>query len=258
MKALQGLRVLMTRPLNSAQEFATELRMKGGNPIIFPTFVIESCVLKNNETALYETLKNQSLLIFTSQAAVSVLSPILKILANNFPGELKIAAIGETTARKLQALNLPVHFVPQESYNSEAFFSELKTSLKYQNDVMVVKGEEGRDFLIQQFIRTNVKVNELNVYRRVAIGGREHWLNLLFVNDCVDIILATSQVALKNLFDETLMTVRTPLLEAPVLAASERVKRYAQDLGFRGDIITVHKMSSPNLIQSLIEWRKTI
>lgn len=257
MSALSGLRVLVTRPLHMAHEFANQLRKKGGNPIIFPTMTIEFLVKQSDCEKLYNELQDYQLLIFTSQNAVLALTDVLKKIAIQSSDQLTIAAIGDATAQKLKALGLSVNFVPQKNYTSEDFMEEFLSKINENTRVAIIKGEGGRTYLTQELGKITSNLKEFSIYRRLPSKNESNWLEKLLKNQCIDVLVVLSQETLNNLLENEFSLYNIELYKLPLFVPSERIRDYAQKLGFI-NVKVVGKINSEMLLNELIKWRNKI
>lgn len=120
---LNGLRLLVTRGVDDQASTAAAIEARGGIAIACPTIQI---TLPHDRAPLIEAgqrLAQFDWIVFTSRHAVRF---FWEGCGSSFPAPFpaRVAAIGDATARELQARGLPVHFTPQHARGS-AFIEEM-------------------------------------------------------------------------------------------------------------------------------------
>src|SRR5688500_6262995 len=102
---LEGLSILITRPIRQAERLAKLIETVGGKPIIFPTIEIQAIEDKASLLKMLQNLKDYDLVIFISANAVEQGLPY--ILESKIPlDSLKFAAIGNATKKALESYNI--------------------------------------------------------------------------------------------------------------------------------------------------------
>jgi uroporphyrinogen-III synthase len=122
---LAGKRVLITRPLDQAGEFAAALRAAGARPVLFP--VIEIAPLEDTSALdiALAGLDGYDWLVLTSVNGVEAVWERLAALGiEGIPPTVRLAAIGPQTCASLAARGAAPHFVPDE-YVAEAILPGL-------------------------------------------------------------------------------------------------------------------------------------
>jgi uroporphyrinogen-III synthase len=134
---LNGKRVLISRPRARAEECARALRDAGAQPVFFPVIEIAP---PDDYVALDGALRNLAQydwLIVTSVHAVDAFASRLQAVGvERLPRDLRVAAIGPRTARRLSELGLRSDHIPAK-YNADGILPGLG-------------GLAGRRFLLPQ------------------------------------------------------------------------------------------------------------
>jgi uroporphyrinogen III methyltransferase / synthase len=115
MASLSNKRIVITRPLNQANEFAEAVRALGAIPILIPTIKITPM---DDYQVFDEALKNLDTydwVVLTSVHGVaSMWDRLDKLRIDTLPVNLKIAAIGPKTADAITAHGISPDFIPEK------------------------------------------------------------------------------------------------------------------------------------------------
>lgn len=112
MPTLPPLRVLITRPAEQAEAWAGPLREAGALPVVFPTIEVQPPPSWQPLDEALAVLATYDWVVFTSAAAVR--HSLGRRAGGPWPEGLKVAAVGEETARALASAGVPVHVVPKD------------------------------------------------------------------------------------------------------------------------------------------------
>jgi uroporphyrinogen-III synthase len=238
-KALTGAHILVTRPEHQADNLSQLIEQQGGTAVRFPTLEI---VCRDNSEEVRSALTNLDKyhwIIFISANAVnfalkgnsgkiaatkSSLTPLLQ--------RGRLAAVGQSTAQHLKMAGLPVDLVPEKNYNSEALLAMPELQQINGQNILIVRGEGGREQLATTLRNRGAEVSYLEVYKRVVPHiDSSHVINLL-VQKKIDVITVTSAEALQNL-SLMLDNKNNKLLSlVPLVVVSDRIRCIAADMGF--------------------------
>lgn len=241
---LTGLYALVTRPQPQGDSFAAAIHGLGGEATVFPTIAIERI-----EQAAVDCAE---LVIFVSANAVEHGLPLLR----RGPAT-RLAAIGKATAAALAAAGAPPGIVPADGFTSEALLAHPELNLTGGLEVQIVRGVGGRETLQQELSARAVRVQTLEVYRRVRptptaarlAALEQQWSEIGF-----DIVTATSVETLQNLQLMLTESGRQLLRSTPLLVVSERIAAAASELGLRGECVLA-QADEHSMLGSLAVWR---
>lgn len=224
---LQGLSVLVTRPVKQAHSLCELIEQHRGHPIRFPALEITAAPDAERARAELARASGADMLIFVSANAVEYAFPLLPDI---LPGDLAIAAIGRATARKLTEYGLDPGLLPRNGYDSEGLLAldELKDMRDKQ--VIIVRGNGGRSKLKDELEQRGARVEYAGVYRRL-MPDRDPANLLRGWDRLIDVVTATSNESLDNLFTMLGGEGRDKLLSTPLLVVSQRMARHAEALG---------------------------
>lgn len=237
---------MVTRPQHQATPFQQMLEEKGAEVCLFPTLDIVP-LTPNNSTSL---LKTADILIFTSPNAVIFARPWLASLPLT---NCSIAAIGKKTAASLIAIDLIPTIIPQAPFNSESLLKhpQLQKKTIHQQNIIIIKGEGGRNLLADQLRNRGANIHELAVYQRKCPTLTPQRLNKLQQKK-IDIITLTSSETAYNLL--TLLDGQDWLTRTPLLVGSPRIQTALLTRGIHNPLIVANNPSDETMLQTLLEW----
>jgi len=167
--ALQGRRIVITRPAEKARRLADRLRSLGAVPIEFPTVRIEPAESGPLDAAL-GALAHFDWIVFTSANGVEAVFARLAAAGKDARvfAARKVAAIGPVTAQALREKGVEPALVPGE-YVAEAILDAL-------GDVrgkrfLLPRADIAREALADGLRRSGAAVTEVAAYRTVGAGG---------------------------------------------------------------------------------------
>lgn len=246
-KPLSGLRVAVTRPRDQALDFTRSIEKAGGIPVLFP--LLEISPLKNDQylREAVSRLSEFQLAIFISPNAVRYgISAISKF--GRFPAHLKIAAVGQGSARDLRKFGIADIIAPSERFDSEALLALPELQNVAGSRIAIFRGEAGRELLGDTLKARGADIEYIACYRRSK--PQMDILDLLSVNP--DALTLTSSEALKNLWDAASEQSRRTLSAIPLFVPHQRIAEAARALGWHLIIQTLD--GDAGLLKGLITW----
>ena len=164
--ALEGKRVLITRPEDQAEEFAEKLRALGAEPVVLPAIELRP---PGNWAPIDRALQKlqrggYDWVAFTSANGVRFALERLHQLRVNVQAlkGAKLAAIGPATAQALRRAGLRIAFVPS-SYVAEAIAEGLGDVRGKR--VLLLRADVARRDLRERLAQKGARVEEVAVYR---------------------------------------------------------------------------------------------
>lgn len=221
-----NLNILLTRTLSQVQPLQTLVSQSGYQPILFPSLEVEA--LSN------APLKNHyDVLIFISSNAVEYGLETLKNLEHQ---QCKFFAVGAATANKLNEYGFKVDAFPSERASSEALLAMPEVKALVSKDILIFRGKGGRETLREGLEQYNT-VEYIEVYQRVVcdITPLHHSSLSEFLQSNKGIITATSVEnlsALLSIIEQIDASVLATIKHYPLAVLSERIKNFAQSVGF--------------------------
>ncbi|MDT8406735.1 MAG: uroporphyrinogen-III synthase [Methylococcales bacterium] len=247
--------VLITRPEAQNQGLLTLLAASGYQAIAIPALTI---VGKRSPESIEPCLANWQhwdLLIFVSVNAVNFAWPLIGGKMTGASAR-PVAAIGAATAKALKAHGVAVRDVPATGFDSEALLAMPGLTELSGRNILLIRGEGGREHLAETLYARGAKVTYLEVYRRCCpVSCPEQALITLAQTPELLATLITSAQSL-NCLETLLPAAAWCKVRASVLMVfSERIARLAKTRGFTRIRVTALPSDEAvlNLLQTLHE-----
>lgn len=224
---LAGLKIAVTRPRDQALPLARRIEQAGGVPLLFPLLDIaaqDSQVLREQISRLSQF----NLAIFISPNAVHYgMKAILDV--GDLPAALKIATIGQGSARALRELGVLEIIAPAERFDSESLLAlpELQHVAGWR--VLIFRGDGGRELLGDTLKERGAMVEYAACYRR---SKPEQNISVL-LDEAPDALTVTSSEALDYLWQMLNDAQRADLSSVPLFVTHERIAGLAHRQGWR-------------------------
>jgi uroporphyrinogen-III synthase len=163
---LEGLGVVITRPREPAELLASALAREGARPIVFPALAIEDLPASAELEAALAALPRAGLAIFVSAHAVQ--RGLAAVRARGrWPDAVPVAAVGEATAEALRNSGFARVISPGERHDSEALLALPELQAVRGLEVVIFRGEGGRERLKEELERRGARVTYAECYRRM-------------------------------------------------------------------------------------------
>ncbi|HVL00860.1 MAG TPA: uroporphyrinogen-III synthase [Dongiaceae bacterium] len=236
---LQGRKVVVTRPSGQEQDLMLALEQAGAKPLSFPTLAIEA-----REPDLADRQKMLDLDRYYAVICVSVNAARLglDLMADfwpQWPVQQHWFAVGPATGEAMSDWGLNVNVAQQGSTSETLLDHPLLQDVSGQQ-ILILRGEGGREKLADTLRQRGAGVDYLALYRRVKPATNPRPLLALLDQPDSPIITVTSGDGLRNLM--TLVGNRlNRLQQCPLLVVSGRLAEFARQQGFT----TVWQATSP-------------
>ncbi|MBK9161029.1 MAG: uroporphyrinogen-III synthase [Nitrosomonadales bacterium] len=266
---LAGLRIVVTRPRDQAAQLARSIEQAGGIPVLFPLLEIGPASDPQTLQEQIARLAQFDLAIFISPNAVhygmeAILATLARAVAPSSPssgggvgGEggllalppaLKIAAVGQGSAKALRELGIARVIAPVERFDSEGLLAvpELQDVAGWR--VMVFRGDGGRELLGDTLRARGATVEYAACYRR----SKSQQDATVLRDSAPDAISVTSSEALEHLWKMLDGTAREGLRDVPLFVPHPRIAGLAQRQGWRQVRLT--GPGDDGLLSALADW----
>jgi uroporphyrinogen-III synthase len=165
---VKGWRLLLTRPAEESQALARALAEEGVFSSSLPLLDIEPLpVSEENRSIIYNLAAYCAVIVVSKSAARLGLEMVDEVWPQ--PPMQDWFAVGAATAQILDDYGLRV-FYPEQGDDSEALVAlpQLQSAIAgYDPKVLIIRGEEGREWLAESLRAQGVAVDYLPLYRRV-------------------------------------------------------------------------------------------
>ncbi len=248
--SLEQQRILVTRPAHQAQSLCQRIQVLGGIPLQYPAIDIQAIVPNDDLQRCLDRIRHYDLAIFISANAVRYgLPPLLAL--GDLASHLKLAAVGQSTAKAMRSLHSAPHWVPKQSFNSEGLLALPQLQNMRHQHVVIFRGEGGREYLAEQLRARGAQVDYVNLYRRCLPQPHQAdhpWLK----NGAVDSIVMTSGEGLQNF----LILTGNPawLRDKNWVVISPRLAKAVTQAHMRGHIAVAPSSDDEGLLLALLNW----
>lgn len=244
---LGGLHLLVTRPAHQAEPLCQLIEAQGGTALRFPTLEIE---------VLHETITlpaHIDILIFISANAVEHGLPLL----GNITEHTQVAAVGNNTARALSRHGINTNIVPQQQFDSEGLLAHPQLENVSNRQIVIVRGESGRDLLGDSLHQRGAHITYLPCYRRALPQVKtDNVLHQALQKRQLDIILIHSGEALQNLLTLCADEDMPALLGTRLAVIHHKQAELATRLGFLQPAIISQQADDDSLLAAVIHWQQ--
>ena len=239
--------VVLTRPLADCQRLSKLLQEHGIPHMTLP--ILEVTPLPKSQCSPLPTISPDTIVIFVSANAVRWGLPELKVALDQVDG-CQVIAVGQKTRDTLAIAGIEAQ-IPGRA-DSEGLLHMPALAAVERSDVLIVKGEGGRDLLGRELTARGARVVEWPCYRRVwpdvslsALGAFAHQA-LVFQ--------ASSGEVLSRLSELLAGAGKSDLFQSPVIVPSERVAALAKRSGWRS-VVRADDASDWGFLQALQSLR---
>lgn len=244
-KPLAGLRIIVTRPREQAEELAKRIKQLGGKPLLIPLLEIAAVSDAQALRGLASSLTSCDMLVFISPNAVRYGMASLGTL----PNTLRVAAVGQGSARALRDAGVTEVLVPQGRFDSEALLELPEMQNVAGQRIAILRGESGRELLGDTLKQRGASVEYIPCYQRSKAGFDADDM----LKGPVDAISVTSSEALAHLAESLDDGARSRIYDIPLFVPHPRIAEAAQRNGWRKVIIT--GSGDDGLLTGLQAWK---
>jgi len=245
---LKGIRILVTRPAHQAEHLCRLIEAQGGQAIRLPTIEIVEVADQNPLLACRAQLEALDFAIFISANAVEKALPVL-LAQRSLPASLQIIAVGRRTAEVLSQWPLTAH-CPAPPFNSEQVLAMPQLQEILGKQIVIFRGEGGRELLAETLQQRGAIVNYVNVYRRIQPRRRP------LESDQIDMIVVTSGDGLQNLL--TMFEGQKWVRYTPLVVMSQRIREQAWQLGIQAPMWVAPMANDEGLMAAILEAAEKI
>ncbi len=248
---LKGLGVMVTRPAHQADLLCRLIEAAGGRPFRLPLLEIRPPARPPGEL---ERLDAFDMAIFISPNAVARAAPYIQE-RGGLPADLQLATVGRGSAAMLERIfGRPPDISSPPPFNSEALLTNSGMQKLSGRNIIIVRGNGGRELLAETLRHRGAKVTYCEVYRRVCPEIEPATLTRAREQGKIDIITVTSGESLRNLVRIAGPADLPWLLSTPLVLINRRLEATARELGFRSPLLIAREASDNAMIDAIGEW----
>ena len=252
---LAGKTIIVTRPLAQAQQLLENLESRLATTVHFPVVAIHQTENIHAVQQQFSNLAKYQTIIFISANAVHHGINLAKELGVEF-SNCNLAVIGPATQRALEEYGYKVNIVPKEGFNSEALLSETSFRNIAGQNILIIRGQGGREHLRQILELRDANVEYAEVYQRKLPENRNPiHLNELPINSSV--VLLYSVESAQNLWSLCSPDEHEWLKDVTFIAGSERIAEATTRVGYVNNSIIAENPSDQAMLAALMNWSIT-
>jgi len=246
---LTGLKIVVTRPRDQAVQLAQRIELAGGIPLLFPLLEIAPVQDARELHKQIARLPEFDLAIFISPNAVRYGIAAIRTVGT-LPPSLKIATVGQGSAKALRDAGIANIIAPAERFDSEGLLALPELQAVSGWNVMIFRGDGGRELLGDTLRERGAKVEYAACYQR---SKPRHDVDAL-VHAAPDAITVTSSEALDNLWQMLEGEAQAALRDKPLFVPHERIAELARRQGWRRVVLS--GSGDDGLLSALVAWKK--
>lgn len=247
--ALDGLRVMVTRPRSQASGLCGLLAQEGAIPVEVPAVSVEPMPDLADLEAALARLADYRWVVFTSANAVRL---VLDGMGARGDGDgafadVRVCAIGPATAAALEGYGLSPAYIPAE-YVAEGLLDGLQARLSPGDRVLLPRAAGARGVLTDGLRAAGAVVEEVSIYRAVPPPDLASCARSALERG-VDVVTFTSSSTVRHLVDA--LDGGAAALDRVVVACIGPVTAAtAREVGLRVDIVA-REYAAPGLVTAL-------
>jgi uroporphyrinogen III methyltransferase/synthase len=253
-KPLLGRRVVVTRNRERIGELASGLEALGAEVLSLPMISVTKAINPEVQKEIFSELGSYDWLVFSSVNGVKYFFEAFfeKYKDSRSLGFMKIAAVGEATARSIREYRFSVEVVPKKSVAEELAKALVETGSMDSAKVLVVTGNLGGNVLIDQLNEAQAIVDRFPVYETEKTDLSKNIVAADFREKGADAILFTSSSGVKSFVGQATALkleegAKHPLAGSIGPVTSETMTKVGMPLDF-----VAKKASLNGLIEALI------
>lgn len=200
-KPLNGVGVVVTRPIDQAKMLTALIADAGGEVIDFPLIAITPLSDYSFFKTVIADLAHIDWIIFISSNAVNRGFPLIKAQWPTLPSTVNFAAIGPVTAETLASYGVEKVLIPQGRFDSEALLSMDVLQNMQDQQVMIVRGVGGREVLAKTLQTRGANVVFAECYQRTNPQTDCQMIQAKFEQGLCQVIVVTSSEAMRHLIE---------------------------------------------------------
>jgi uroporphyrinogen-III synthase len=236
MKALSGMRVVVTRAAHQAEELARPLRELGAEVLIFPAIAIappdDPQPLRAAAAA-----DNYDWVLFTSANAVSAFAEVLRSMGRQCLAP--VAAVGSATAIAAQEYGFRVRLVP-EHYVAESLIEAFAGNNVAGRRILIPSAAKTRDVVAPALRVRGAQVDVVVAYQNVAPPELGEQAQAVFRPPFPDWVVFASPSAVTNL----VQAIGSDVLRSTKIASvgpvtSEAIRNHGLSIAVEAKVHTV-------------------
>lgn len=253
-RPLAGVGVLVTRPTHQAGHLARLIEEAGGVAVRFPTIEIAPPADPQALRVALDRLSEFDLAVFISPNAVEQAFGWLRARGRAWPPGLPVACVGQASARALAERGVRAA-APPGRFDSEALLALPALQRAAGKNVIIFRGDGGRELLGATLAQRGARVTYAECYRRVRPPTEPRELIDAWGRGEIQIVSITSTEGLRNLYDMLGEAGRDRLRRTPVVVLSKAQADTCRQFGFTIEPLVATEASDEAILETIKTWR---
>ncbi|WP_050814229.1 uroporphyrinogen-III synthase [Ectothiorhodospira sp. PHS-1] len=250
---LQGVTVMVTRPAHQAEPFCRMVEAAGGRALRFPVLAIMDPGDAGALNALIDRLDEFHVAVFVSPNAVARTMNLIHA-RRSLPEGLKLATVGIKSAKALERFGHRVHICPPSRFDSEALLEEPELQDVQGKNVVIFRGDGGRELLGATLTARGARVTFAETYRRGMPDADTGQLLRQWSRGDIHVITITSAEGLRNLYEMVGQAGRLWLRNTPLVVGCERMLDTVREMGFTESPVVADDPSDESMLVAVQKW----
>jgi len=253
--ALQGTGVLVTRPAGQNSALCGAIEAAGGYAFRLPVLKIEPRGADSIRRDL-NTLPAPDIVIYVSRNAVLNGAESLKAVTSN---TTRIAAIGPATRSALADAGFTTDICASGDFDSEHLLKHAELKDPANKNILIVRGNRGRELLASTLRNRGAKVNHVAVYDRIVASPDDRTLARLqseWHNGKIDTVIVMSVDSLVSLIEILADGCHALLAGSLLVTPSKRVIQTCQEILPGTRAMLSNGIGTEDLIDTIIQGRQ--
>ena len=228
---LENSLTLLTRPRGQNVSLVRLIRAQGGQTLVFPCIeirlLIRQQILAQNPA---EKLATTDAIIFTSRNAVIGWFNALPLSRPELVRK-RVFAVGLATQRALAHQGVLAEIPSDDRHHSEGLLCLEFFNSSYPLRVLIARGHEGRELLVDELQRRGMQVMAVALYERLLpTVSVEKYTELEEHAGRINFVWLTSQTSVRHFFYLITPMTRHALAHSHFVVASERIAGFLRAL----------------------------
>ncbi len=253
-KPLFGKRVLVTRAREQSESFAGLLGELGAEVIEFPVIEILPPASPEAVDRAAAGVREYDWIVFTSVNGVTRFFDRLFISGRDVRDlhGIRIAAIGEVTAKEIEKRGIRVEIVPGE-YRAEGLVEKLGKEDMRGKRILIPRAKEARDLLPAALREMGASVDVVTAYETKRPGkGKAAKIKKMLDENMIDAVTFTSSSTVRNFL--SIFPGFTRVRGRPALACIGPItEKTLRDAGYRAQI-TPSEFTAAELAREIADY----
>jgi len=245
---LKGIRVLVARPQGQGATLVAQLQTQGAEVIQLPSIEITPVPLCPSLKNYFLNLDQYYHIIAISTHAARLGLHWVDQYWPQLPVSIKWYAVGDKTASVLNDADIEV-ITAFQGNDSEALLDLPELAQVNNENILILRGVDGRELLKQALEQRGAKVDYAELYQRTLPPYTDSELDEALITFSPDILITLSGETLHNLVKLS-QNRALNITDKTILVPSERVAGQARSLGF-SNILIPDALDEPSLIECI-------